>query len=158
MSSSPKTRWCNAGFVSWLCFTVSALSPIVSADCPTRTGYVVHGAIYPYAAISFVRDCDDVVTIRLRESIGHQPNGKPIEFSRAELKVQLQPGQYAFGCQDERGQSTATVAITHRGANWKQPHIFRAWKADLESWTFEEVFDGPTICRTPPPISCGRYN
>ena len=154
MCRLPKENRWTLGFVSCVCVTIFGLSPIFSADCPTREGYVVHGPSYPYALISFVRDCDDVVTIRLRESIGHKPNGKPIEVPRAELKIQLQPGQFVFGCKDERGRSIATVAITHRGADWMQPHIFRAWKADLESWTFEEVFDGPTICRTPQPLGC----
>lgn len=158
MCRLPKEDRRTLGFISCVCLAVLGLSPIVSADCPTRSGYVVQEPSDPNAIISYVRDCDYVVTIRLSELIGHEPDGQPVKIDHAELKVQLQPGQWVFGCHDEHGQRTATVAITHRGADWREPHIFRAWKADLKSWTFEEFFDGPEICRTPPPISCGQSN
>ena len=112
----------------------------------------------PHALVSFVRECDDTVTVRLSESVGHEPNGQVVKIDHAELRLKLRSDQYIFGCRDASGRQTATVAVTHREADWMEPFIFRAWKADLESWTFEEIFDGPAVCRTHPPMNCGRSN
>jgi hypothetical protein len=82
----------------------------------------------------------------LEEMIGRDDGNKPIWVHRAYLYVPVGYQEYVEACKDENWHQPGIIVLVRKPVNYDSPDILRAWRADVQTWTFEELDPGQVGC------------
>lgn len=116
------------------------LPPDVS-DCHLFHGFVL-GEAWAHPGAIEIWQCERSTVVTLIEFRG--PRREQERRLRSYFSAELGPGELLVGCR-EGGRYAGLVGVTSEQDN-PQPRISRAWRADLDRWTFEETDAATAAC------------
>lgn len=82
----------------------------------------------------------------LEEMIGLDEENKPIWVHRVYLYVPVGYQEYVEACKDENWRQPGIIVLVRKPVNYDSPDILRAWQADVQTWTIEEVDPEQVTC------------
>ena len=112
------------------------------AGCSMAHGFVI-GEAPEFPGTVEIWKCDGKTIVALNQIQGLAPNAEPV--TRSHFSPETGPGEQLMGCRGSDENYDGTIGVTTNVAGAK-PQLQRAWKADIEKWTFVKTSPAGLVC------------
>ncbi len=117
-------------------------------------GYVIEPVEMPPAGWVSFHYCDDRAVAVLWEHVGRCDMGRhPLKTPRAFLTIEIADGERLESCMPHKSSLRNVLVLVRRPiADYDSPDVIRAWRANVNNWSFDQVDPDTLICSIRPPI------
>lgn len=110
--------------------------------CDLSHSFVL-GDTFDYPAAIEIWACQRKSVVTLNQILGRWPDR--IRQLRSHLTTEAGPDERVVGCRKDFAYFSGIVAVASH-ADPLHPTVVRAWKADLDNWTFEKTAPSAVVC------------
>ena len=117
-------------------------TPLDLNGCKLARSFVL-GDSFEYPGAIEIWECRQKAVVTLNQMLGRWPDR--IRQMRSHLTTRMGPDEQLLGCKKDGVYYSGIVAVASY-ADPLNPQVVRAWKSDVNDWTFEKVAPESVAC------------